>query len=76
MTMHLSAVETKILRDLSWGKDGLGSDRAEDKAKTRMKRLGLIRFDRSRWRWELLNAGHAALNPPKDPPMPDQETAR
>jgi len=39
------------------------SDRDRDKARTVLKRLGLIRFDRKAWTWEVLPAGRALLSP-------------
>lgn len=37
------------------------SDRARDRARTHLKALGLIRFDRQSWQWEVLPAGRAKL---------------
>lgn len=38
-----------------------GSDRVRDRARTRLKSLGLITFDRRAWSWVVLPAGRAAL---------------
>ena len=37
------------------------SDRDRDKARAKLKRLGMIRFDRKAWQWEVLQVGRAAL---------------
>ena len=37
------------------------SERASDRNRTHLKALGLIRFDRQSWQWEVLPAGRAKL---------------
>lgn len=48
-----------LLRDPKYG----SSDRERDRIRTKLKRLGLIRFDRKAWAWEVLPAGREALTP-------------
>lgn len=37
------------------------SNRLRDQARTKLKKLGMIRFDRKAWQWEILPAGRRAL---------------
>lgn len=53
----LTNLEWDILFRLSMNEDIKSSDRPRDQARTRLKRLGLIIFDRSSWRWQLTHAG-------------------
>jgi len=46
-----------LIRDPKYG----SSRRDRDRARTKLKRLGLIRFDRKAWAWEVLPAGRQAL---------------
>lgn len=61
MVEKLTKVEKTVLERLAAGWDGLSSFRDEDKAKTRLKRLGMVQFDRPTWRWQILPAGLEAL---------------
>lgn len=47
----------RLIADPKYG----SSDRERDRARTKLKRLGLIRFNRTAWSWEVLPAGHEAL---------------
>lgn len=38
------------------------ADRTSDKARTRLKQRGFVRFDRGEWKWFRTPAGDAALN--------------
>ena len=59
--MKLSDMELRelglLIRDPKYG----SSDRKRDRARTKLKRLGLIRFDRKAWEWEVLPDGLVAL---------------
>lgn len=59
--MNLTDLEKRemkmLLRDPKYG----SSDRERDRIRTKLKRLGLIRFDRKAWAWEVLPAGRQAL---------------
>lgn len=46
-----------LIRDPKYG----SSDRARDRARTTLKRMGMITFDRKTWQWVVLPAGRAAL---------------
>lgn len=46
-----------LIRDPRYG----SSDRDRDRARTRLKALGMIRFNRSVWQWEILPAGRRAI---------------
>jgi hypothetical protein len=35
----------------------VGTSRPEDRARTKLKNLGLIKFDRFHWEWHLTHAG-------------------
>jgi hypothetical protein len=59
--LNLSAIEAKLLRSCAAGNNLLSSDRPSDKAKTRLKKRGLLYFDRSKWVWTITPEGHAAL---------------
>lgn len=59
--MNLTDIEKRemkmLLRDPKYG----SSDRERDRIRTKLKRLGLIRFDRKAWAWEVLPAGRQAI---------------
>lgn len=59
----LNSVEIRLLTDLAHFRSIAGSDRVEDHAKQRLKRLGLIGFHRKDWRWFITAAGRQALTP-------------
>lgn len=48
---------TLLLENPKYG----SSDRVRDRARTRLKALGFIRFDRKAWCWRITPAGRAAL---------------
>lgn len=54
-------VEADQLRRLYRGENIASSDRAEDRARTRLKKHGLISFDRETWKWTLTATGAHAL---------------
>lgn len=43
------------------GEDIRSSDRPSDRARTTLKKHGLITFDRSTWRWDITDAGREVL---------------
>jgi hypothetical protein len=59
--MALTDAEFDILVRLDLREDIRSSDRPSDRARTRLKKLGLIIFDRSKWRWKITYAGQDAL---------------
>lgn len=59
--MKLSDIELRELGLLLHEPKHGGSDRVCDRARTKLKRLGLIRFDRKAWEWEVMPGGLAAL---------------
>lgn len=46
-----------LIRDPKHG----SSDRVRDRARTRLKKMGLIRFDRPTWAWVVSGTARAAL---------------
>jgi hypothetical protein len=60
----LTDLEAKLLKLCANGADIKDSDRANDKAKTRLKKLGYLVFERSYWRWRITDAGRSALSRP------------
>lgn len=59
--MKLSEIECEQLRVLIANRDIKSSDRVRDRARTRLKKLGYIYFDRAAWLWRITDAGRAAL---------------
>jgi hypothetical protein len=59
--MKLSEIERDQLRRAVVGENIASSDRASDRARTRLKKLGYLHFDRAGWRWIATPAGRAAL---------------
>lgn len=57
----LGAFEIYQMKLLAAGVDIASLRLDEDRARSRLKRLGYITFNRKAWRWELLDAGRAAL---------------
>lgn len=57
----LRTIEYDQLAKIAHGKDVRSSWRNEDRARTKLKRLGLINFDRDTWRWCITDAGRAEL---------------
>ena len=57
LTRSLICEMELLIRDPKYG----SSNRLRDQARTKLKRLGLIRFDRKAWQWEVLPAGRLAL---------------
>lgn len=49
------------LQALQRGMNICSSDRPSDRARTKMKKLGLITFDRKMWLWRITDDGRAAL---------------
>lgn len=58
----LSDIEERLLRECAAGQDIKSSDRPADRARTRLKRLGYLTFDRGTWRWNITDAGRAAVS--------------
>lgn len=48
----------RLKRNPTWA----SSDRTRDRLRTKLKKLGMVRFDRKAWRWEVLPAGEAFLS--------------
>ena len=61
MGRNLTPLDIKQMEQLVSGRDIAGSDRAGDRSRTKLKNLGFIRFDRDDWRWQITEAGRAAL---------------
>ena len=61
--MNLSEAERREIQLLMDDPKYGSSDRERDRARAKLKRLGLKRFDRKAWAWEVLPAGRAALEP-------------
>lgn len=62
MATPLSKDELAELR-LLWARPSYGgSDRQRDRMRTKLKKRGIIRFDRANWKWELLPAALRALD--------------
>lgn len=59
--MTLTAAEIDQLEFLIRRPKWAGSDRAYDNMRKKLKRMGLIKFDRSKWAWEITEAGHDVL---------------
>lgn len=57
LAMDLHDEIKRLIRDPKYGSSG----RARDQARTKLKRLGLIGFDRKAWEWVVLPAGRAAM---------------
>ncbi len=57
LAMDLHDEIKRLIRDPKYG----SGDRARDQARTKLKRLGLIEFDRKAWEWVVLPAGRAAM---------------
>lgn len=57
----MTDLERDILIRLSNNENVTSSDRPGDRARTRLKKLGYIVFDRSKWRWYITHAGQDAL---------------
>ena len=51
----------KQLERLAAGQDIKSSDLEGDRARTRLKKLRMIEFDRTTWMWVITDAGSAAL---------------
>jgi len=64
--VKLTAVHVEQLARLDRGEDVKSSDRPTDRARSKLKRLGLIEFNRSTWLWLITDAGRAALAEQKD----------
>ena len=58
----LSEIERDQLQRLVRQEDIRSSDRPTDKARTRLKRLGFITYDREAARWVILDAGRVAVS--------------
>lgn len=54
-------LEIELLTRCAVRENITSSDRAGDKARTRLKRLGYLIFDREKWRWHVTYAGQDAL---------------
>jgi hypothetical protein len=54
---RLDDIEYSQIKRLLAGEDISSSDRPTDKARQRLKRLGLIEFVKSTWKWRLTAAG-------------------
>lgn len=54
-------IEQDQLERLGRGENICSSDRPTDRARTRLKKRGLIEFDRPTWRWKLTDAGRSQL---------------
>lgn len=54
-------VEADQLIRLSRGENIASSDRVSDRARTKLKKHGLITFDRAAWKWVLTQSGKRAL---------------
>jgi hypothetical protein len=63
----MTDLENELLMRLANNEDIKSSDRAEDKARTKLKNRGLIIFDREKWRWHLTYAGQDAVYGPSQP---------
>ena len=61
----LSDLEERLLRECAAGQDIKSSDRPADRARTRLKKLGYLTFDRAGWRWQITDAGRSALSRPQ-----------
>jgi len=59
--MTLSEHDTRELRLLVDNPKYGSSDRVRDRARARLKHMGLIVFDRAKWEWKVLLEGYAAL---------------
>jgi hypothetical protein len=59
--LPLSEIEVTQLRRLMNGENICSSDRPTDRARTRLKRLGYVQFDRSAWLWRITAAGREHL---------------
>lgn len=57
LTADLVTEIEMLVRDPKYG----SSNRLRDQARTKLKRLGLIKFDRKAWEWVVLPAGRRAL---------------
>ncbi len=62
MVTELTEVHLRELKALTLDPFYGSSDRVRDRARTKLKRLGMIRFDRPARRWVVLPAGLAALH--------------
>ena len=60
--MNLTTDMLDQLQKLERGVDVRSSDRTTDRARTKLKKLGMITFDRSVWLWFITDAGRAALS--------------
>jgi hypothetical protein len=58
----LTSFEIGILRQCAAGTDIKSSDRPSDRAKTKLKNRGYLKFDRTYWKWMLTIEGHAFLH--------------
>lgn len=59
--MKLTDIEWSQLRRASLWEDIRSSDRPSDRARTRLKRLGLLQYNRTFSRWCVTPEGRAAL---------------
>ena len=59
--MKLTATERREIQLLLDDPKNGTSWRVRDRARAKLKRLGLIRFDRKAWAWEVLPAGRSAV---------------
>lgn len=57
----LTDIQRREIRRLIRDPRNGSSDRDRDRARGKLKKLGLIRFDRKTWEWEVLPAGVAAI---------------
>jgi predicted RNase H-like HicB family nuclease len=57
----LSNIELALLRNLAVGQNILSSDRPSDRAKTKLKKVGYIHFERECWKWVVTDAGRLGL---------------
>lgn len=57
----MTEIEQRLLRECSAGHDIKSSDRPADRARTRLKKLGYIVFNRETWQWDITENGRLAL---------------
>jgi hypothetical protein len=60
--VKLTGIESSQLRLAEQGVDIRSSDRPGDRARSKLKRLGLLVYERSYARWRITDLGRAALS--------------
>lgn len=59
--VKMTALDYDLLSRCAAGENITSSDRERDRARTKLKRLGFLIFERPNWRWVVTSYGRALL---------------